>query len=273
MRSILSPSVNIMALTATATKKLREEICDSLRMKTPAVVSVSPDKPNIILHVVPFTRMETCFLPIVQQIYNQQTTVGRCIIFCQTLDDCPKLYRFFRTSLGERFTYPVGAPDLCGNRLVDMFHSCTEPDIKDKIVDTFTTPSSPVRVVISTVAFGMGIDVSNIRTIIHFGSCEDVEAYVQAIGRAGRDGLQANALIFTRKNRHASKQMLNYCANESKCRRNVLFEDYEFSTCTIPKLCLCCDVCVKNCTCGSCKAPSGCIDFSYLYNIEWFCYV
>ena len=74
---------------------------------------------------------------------------------------------------------------------MDMFHSCTEPTIKDKIIDSFTTPSSPLRVVIVTVVFGMGIDVSNnIRSIVHFGSCEDVEAYVQAIGRARRDGLQ-----------------------------------------------------------------------------------
>ena len=165
-----------MALTVTATKKLREDICDSLQMNNPAIVSVSPDKPNITLHVVPFTTMKMCFLPIAQQIYSQQTAIGRCIIFCQRLDDCPKLYRFFRTSLGERFTYPIRAPDLCGNRLVDMFHSCTEPAIKDKIIESFTTPSSPLCVVIATVAFGMGIDISNVRTIIHLGSCEDIEA-------------------------------------------------------------------------------------------------
>ena len=230
------------------------------------IISASPDKPNITLHVASFTRMETCFSPIAQQLYSQQTAIGHCIIFCQTLDDCPKLYRFFWTSLGDRFTYPIGAPDLCGNRLVDMFHSCTEPTIKNKIIDAFTTPSSPLRVVIATVAFGMGIDVPNIRTIIHFGSCEDIETYVQAIGRAGRDGLQANALLLTRKKQlHVSKQMQEYCATQRKCWRNVLFEDYDFPTCSISKLCLCCDICVKTCTCGSCKTPPGCVDFSFLY--------
>ena len=78
-----------MALTAT--KRLREDICDSLQKKYPAIVSVSPDKPNITLYVVPFTKMKMCFLPTAQQKYSQQTAIGRCIIFCQTLDDCPKL--------------------------------------------------------------------------------------------------------------------------------------------------------------------------------------
>ena len=71
---------------------------------------------------------------------------------------------------------------MCGNRLVDMFHSCTESCIKEKIIEAFSTPSSPLRLVIATVAFGMGIDVPDIRSIVHFGSCEDTEAYVQAIG-------------------------------------------------------------------------------------------
>ena len=76
-----------------------------------------------------------------------------------------------------------------------MFHACTEPKIKDKITESFTTPSFPVCLVIATVTFGMRIDVPYIRSIIHFGASKDVETYIQAIGRAGRDSEQANALI------------------------------------------------------------------------------
>jgi ATP-dependent DNA helicase RecQ len=256
-----------MALTATATKKLQEEICTSLKMRNPTIVSVSPDKPNITLHVSPFTSIEKCFGPIAQQLYTMQTGLGRCIIFCQTLNDCPRLYRYFHVLLKERFTYPAGAPDICGNRLVDMFHSCTQPCIKDKIIEAFTSPGSPLRLVIATVAFGMGIDIPDIRTIIHFGSCEDVEAYVQAIGRAGRDGHQANALLLKRKGKqHVNKQMEKYCNNDTRCRREVLFEDYDHPKCSIKKLCLCCGICSKQCTCGTCAVSvPTCIDFSYLH--------
>ena len=115
---------------------------------------------------------------------KKKLTMGRAVTFCQRLEDCPKIYRFFRTALGLMFTYPAGSPDICDNRLVDMFHSCTESCIKEKIIKAFTSDLSPLRVVIATTAFGMGIDVPNIRTIIHLGGCEDVETYVQAIHTA-----------------------------------------------------------------------------------------
>ena len=166
MRSILSATVNIMALMGTATKMLREEICMALKMRNPTIVSVSPDKPNITLYVSPFTTIEKCFGPIAQQLYTMRTDLGRCLIFCQTLNDCPRLRHYFRMSLKDR---PAGTPDIHGNWLVDMFHSCTEPCIKDKIIETFTSPGSPLCLAIATVAFGMGIDIPNIRTIIHFG--------------------------------------------------------------------------------------------------------
>lgn len=126
VRSILSPDVNVMALTATATNTLQKEICDALGMKNPTIVSVSPDKHNVSFHVSPFVTIDKCFGPIAEQLYINQTDFGRCIIFFPTLDDCPMLYRYFHMSLRDRFTYPVGAPDVCGNCLVDMFCSFTE---------------------------------------------------------------------------------------------------------------------------------------------------
>ena len=81
-----------------------------------------------------------------------------------------------------------------------MFHSCTEPCIKDCKIKNFSTVFS-LRVVIATIAFGMGVDIHDIRNTIHFGACEDVEMYmyVQAVGRAGRDGNTSTALLLTRK--------------------------------------------------------------------------
>lgn len=114
------------------------------------------------------------------------------------LDDCCKLYKYFRQKLGHRFTIPNGSPDLCRNRIVDMFHSCTEPCIKDSIIKNFST-SPKLRVVIATVAFGMGVDIHDVRNVIHFGACEDIPMYVQAVGRAGRDGGNASALLLVRR--------------------------------------------------------------------------
>ena len=140
-------------------------------------------------------------------------TMGRAVIFCQCLEDCPKIYRFFQTALGLMFTYsyPAGSPDICDNRLVHMFHSYTESCVKEKIIKVFTSDLSPLRVVITTTAFGIGIDVSKVRTIIYFGSCEDVETCIriQAVSLAGRDGRPSKTVILSRKGikQHINKQM------------------------------------------------------------------
>ena len=73
-----------------------------------------------------------------------------------------------------------------------MFHSCTEACIREEIFEAFTSPGSPLCLVVATVAFG--IDIPNIRTIIHSSLYEDEESYVQAIGRAGRDNHQVSVL-------------------------------------------------------------------------------
>ena len=268
IRSILPQTVNVMALTATATKTLRKDIAELLGMKNPVVVSVSPDKRNIKYMVATHVTVEKTFGPIADQLYEHPEEVGRTIIFCQMLSDCCKLYRFFRQRLGRHFTNPYGSPDLCRNRVVDMFHSCTEPCIKDAIIKHFSTPS-PLRVVIATIAFGMGVDIHDIRNIIHFGSCEDIEMYVQAVGRSGRDGNNSTALLLSRKGgrQHIGVPMKEYCDNNVKCRREVLFTDFDKHTDdeTPLRLCLCCDICAATCVCGKCSDTiSGCIDFSHL---------
>ena len=122
VRSILPHNVHVMALTATATKTLRRDVYDVLGMENPVLVSVSPDKDNIKYVVAGFLTMDKAFGPIADQLYESHTLFGRTIIFCQKLDDCCKLYRYFRQKLGDHFTVPHGSQDLCRNRVVDMFH-------------------------------------------------------------------------------------------------------------------------------------------------------
>lgn len=259
-----------MALTATATKTLRKQVSDMLGMKNTVLVSVSPDKSNVKYLVAKHTTIEKTFGPFANQLYDLQLEVGRTIIFCQKLDDCCNLYRFFRERLGHRFTFPNVSPDLSCNRIVDMFHSCTEPCIKESIIKSFSTLGH-LRIVIATVAFGMGVDIPDIRNIVHFGVCEDTETYVQAVGRAGRDGKGSTAMLLVRKGgrQHVNEQMKVYCSNDSLCRREVLFKD--FDACTphiesVTRLCTCCDICVRKCTCGTCSKPiPGCLNFSHLF--------
>ena len=82
-----------------------------------------------------------------------------------------------KSRLNKQYTEPVGAPDLARFRLVDMFSACTHPDVKESIVSAFSIPHSTLRVVVATIAFGMGIDCPNVHRVIHWGPSTDVELY------------------------------------------------------------------------------------------------
>ncbi len=75
-----------------------------------------------------------------------------------------------------------------------MFTSVTDSDIKEEILQLFTTDSK-LRIVVATIAFGMGVDCRDVREVIHVGAPDDAEGYIQETGRAGRDGLPALVML------------------------------------------------------------------------------
>ena len=140
-------------------------------------------------------------------------------------------------------------------RLVDMYHSCTDPIVKDIVLQNFSRSSS-FRVVIATVAFGMGIDCPDIHQIIHGGAPEDIKSYIQETGHAGRDGMQSIAVLLLVKgqSRHyVNMNMKSYIRNEVTSRREMLFGHFEGHISNTASRCLCCNICLKLCKCESCK--------------------
>jgi len=82
------------------------------------------------------------------------------------LEECGRIYQHLRDCLGKQFTEPVGSPDLPEFRLVDMFHSSVDIEIKEHILKSFCKPSH-LRVFIATVAFGIGIDCNDVHQVFH----------------------------------------------------------------------------------------------------------
>lgn len=136
---------------------------------------------------------------------------------------------------------------------------CTQPvyiQISNlKLLNKFTKEDSVLRIVVATIAFGMGINCPNIRRVIHWGSPADVESYIQETGRGGRDGKPSKAIlhITTSVSSYVTKEMNNYCMNTDYCRRKLLFKDFDSDTSSeIIVPCKCCDVCVMICDCENC---------------------
>ena len=189
-----------------------------------------------------------------------KTEFPKMIIFCRRFEECAEFYSLFKRYLGENFTYPIGAPSIKSKfRVVEMFTSCTQQEVKEAIVNSFIVPNGHLRIVISTIAFSMGLDVPNIRQVIHWGPSEDFESYIQETGRSGRDGNLSCALLYytPRDKKLIKDEMIDYCTKESKCKRKLLFADFEgcdLSTCC---KCYCCSTCMKECGCSSINCISS----------------
>ena len=198
VRSILPHGINVMALTATATKTVRYSVSKIIGMRNPFVLAIPPCKSNIMYSVGAFVSVEATFKPIAERLKSERTNMPRTIIYGRTFNICADIFMYFKTELGESITEPLDAPDISIFRLVNVFTSVTDQHQKENIVDLFTKESH-LRIVISTIAFGMGVDCADVRQIVHVGLPDDTESYIQETGRAGRDDKPSLAILLRRK--------------------------------------------------------------------------
>ena len=162
----------MMALTATATRNKRKAICQILGMVSPALVMKMPNRPNVeyIVQIDPGS-LEESFSSLVEEIRRERSSMDRVIVYCRTYDSCSMIYLDIKSCLGKEITEPVGSLDLARFLLVDMFSACTTAAVKD----SFCTAHGTLRVVIATIAFGLGLNCPNVRRIIHWGPAGDIE--------------------------------------------------------------------------------------------------
>ena len=254
LRSLLPDGIHMMALTATATSLLRTKVSAILGMRNPLLTYRSPCKENLVYSVLFCNCIEDSFTPLLKSLLENRLNTPRTLVYCRRYIDCSALYSFFKMGLKEKFTDPIDAPDLSQFRIVDMFTSCSDEVVKENIIKLFTSVSQ-LRVVISTVAFGMGIDCPDVENVIHLGPPDDLESYVQETGRGGRDGRTAFATLLVTKGyrRYVENGMMKYITNSSKCRREVLFSQMEgYHKVPRDRPCSCCDICKQSCNCNVC---------------------
>ncbi|NOG82462.1 MAG: DNA helicase RecQ [Planctomycetes bacterium] len=233
------PNVPVAAFTATATPKVQDDIIDKIRLRSPFIVRASFNRHNLFYQVKTKREVGT---QILEFLAEQRDKPG--IIYRTTRDSVVKLSEFLTNNGVKALPYHAG---LDG----DVRRQNQEAFSKDK-----------VNVIVATVAFGMGIDKSNVRFVIHADLPKNIEGYYQETGRAGRDGELASCLLFFARQdipkikyfidqipddaersivMHKLNQMVKY-ASHYVCRRRQLLsyfgEDYTAGNCGS------CDVCV-----------------------------
>ena len=167
------PNTPIIALTATADKATRADIINQLRIPNASQSISSFDRKNIELEVRPANDRVS---QIIKFIRSKPNEAG--IVYCLSRKSTEQLAEKLQLNGIKAATYHAGLTFEKRNKSQEDF-------IFDK-----------TQVVCATVAFGMGIDKSNVRWVIHYNMPKNIEGYYQEIGRSGRDGLQANALLF-----------------------------------------------------------------------------
>ena len=124
IRSLIPKHVNILALTATATKPTRKAVIKRLNMQKPVIISVTPNKPNIVYRLQDKDSSMESLAPLTHQLQRQEIqTDQKIIIFCKQYE-CSRMYWMYKTALHNSFTQPEGAPDLARFRVVDMYTKC-----------------------------------------------------------------------------------------------------------------------------------------------------
>ena len=231
------PDIPFMALTATADKTTRKDIIKQLGLKEPKVLIASFDRPNLSLEVRAQVSKKNKIKEIVDFITNRPNDPG--IIYCLSRKKTEEMQAALQNSGIVAKAYHAGIPNEERSTIQEEF-------LKDEI-----------NVICATIAFGMGIDKSNVRWVIHNNLPKNLESFYQEIGRSGRDGEEANTILYYNlsdlmvlnqfvvngANEEINKQKLRRMqeyAEATSCRRKVLlsyFNEYPENDCNN------CDVC------------------------------
>ena len=243
------PKVPILALTATATQKVEKDMITSLKLKNPLIIRTSSNRHNLSY----FVHTKTDALSDLKSHIGTESS----IIYCQKRKPTEQIAELLQKNGAQ----------------CEAYHAGLSPEVRNEIHNDFL--NNKIHCIVATISYGMGIDKSDIRKVIHYGCPKDIESYYQETGRAGRDGQPSQCHVYFSPSdfyinqhflkdinddnlRQHHKQMMSMMENylyTTDCRRKCLIEYFDKDVSTEPpenqgesgdvNSAICCDNCVN----------------------------
>ena len=223
------------------------------------MVSILPDRPNIFLDVVQRVThdFEHDLVWLVDGLRNHKQKYPKSIIFANSIRCVGEIFEFFRSSLGRDGF-------VSGVRTYSMYHGQIGKELQEFTLHNFKQGDTKLRVIISTIAFGMGVEVPDIRQVVHWGRSKSILTHWQEVGRGGRDGQPCTAIWYPQSCAGNDRQIFDAMkSNTDKCIRRIILSSLvlpgmDTSYLTKMDARISCSKNCDNCSCALCMCCSHC---------------
>ncbi len=266
------PNAPALGLSATVNEKVFRDVTKILNWD-PVIVALPPDRPNIFLDVVTKRNYHISedLKWVVDGLVDQGSCFPKTLIFAQTKGTVNDIHTYLKKALGRK-AYKDMTPDP-DNRLISKYHGKVSEGLQTWTLENILNPESALRVLVTTVAFGMGVNVPDIRMVVQWGKCANMLTFWQQMGRAGRDGLFSTAIWYPKSTMGDDKDLFEEIKAKTTCVRKLILNHFilpeqeksvldflerrepcqlmcDSDTCACAR-CKCCAVCKNQCDCNA----------------------
>ena len=229
----------VLIVTATATKEVVDDVVSCMRIsKNPTMYTELPNRPNIYLDIVKKEQPETYdpeqdFLWLAEELLDLGKNCPKTVIFTDNKNDAYEIASSLKQELQNQhkdYYYDddgFSMKEKHNFRIVSMYNGLASEPLQEYTLRTFKPANSKLRVLISTCAFAMGVQIEELIRVIHYGKIRSAMNYVQEMGRCARSGEQGRMTWYCRGGSLEDADLFNEIKKMNKCIRNLLMTRFK----------------------------------------------